>query len=56
MKGHNVWLKTLHLALMGDTPQLILLFFLFSYFFVYFIFVFVFLCYFSVLFFRNKCV
>jgi hypothetical protein len=26
VKGQNVWLKTLNLALMGGTPQLILLF------------------------------
>jgi hypothetical protein len=54
VSSHTVWLKTLNLALMGGTPQHIL----FISFFVclfYFVFVFVFLCYFSVLFFRNKC-
>jgi hypothetical protein len=54
VSSHTVWLKTLNLALMGGTPQHIL----FISFFVglfYFVFVFTFLCYFSVLFFRNKC-
>jgi hypothetical protein len=52
VKGHHVWLKTLNLALMGGTPQHILLFL------CVFIFIFIFdfsFVTFSVLFFRNKC-
>jgi hypothetical protein len=45
VKGHKVWLKTLNLALMGGTPQLILLFLffflcLFILFYFYFCFCF----------------
>jgi hypothetical protein len=57
VSSHTVWLKTLNLALMGGTPQHILFisFFVCLFYFVFVFFVFVFLCYFSVLFFRNKC-